>query len=304
MRTLDILVAMRVFVKVVEFGSISAAARGLGMGQSTLSERLERLERHLGLPLLFRHARTLTCTDDGHIFYERSKRAIDLIEVALGVGRERHNVRGIFKLAAPQAFGEIVLPGIMVDIRKQYPDLCVELVLEDAVVDPATAGVDLSLRLGQPGVLPPDADYLGHLQRMLVASPAYLAQHGPISEPSELADHPFIRAHGIYNARFIELIGDDHTMVKVPINAVFSVNHWRPAREQLIAGFGIGILQRRVCVEAISDGRLQQILPEYNVSGLDLYAILPVARPIPPRTRAILRVIKECLPRHLAQARP
>ncbi|ABB05610.1 LysR family transcriptional regulator [Burkholderia lata] len=303
MRILDILTAMRAFVRVVECGSISDAAHGLGMGQSTVSERLDRLERHLGLPLLFRHARTLTCTDDGQIFYERSKRAIALIEIAMGVSREQHDVRGIFKLAAPHAFGEIVLAGIMVDIRKRYPELSVELVLEDAVIDPATAGVDLSLRLGQPGVAAQDSYYLGHVHRTLVASPVYLAKHAPISEPSELADHPFIRARGIYNARDIELIAADSAMVKVRVNVAFSVNHWRPAREHLIAGFGIGILQRRVCAEAIADGRLQQILPEYNVSGLDLHAVLPVARPLPPKTRAILSIIEECLPGQLAQAR-
>ncbi|EDT05921.1 LysR family transcriptional regulator [Burkholderia ambifaria] len=304
MRNLDILTAMRVFVRVVECGSISEAARGLGMGQSTVSERLDRLERHLGLPLLFRHARRLACTDDGQVFYERSKTAIELTEIALGVGRERHDVRGIFKLAAPQAFGEIVLPGIVVEIRKQYPELSVELFLEDAVVDPATAGVDLSLRLERPGGAPPDSYYLGHVHRTLVASPAYLGQHAPISEPSALTDHPFIRARGIYNARAIELIGADSAMVQVPINVAFSVNHWRPAREQLIAGFGIGILEPRVCAEAIADGRLQRILPEYNVPGLDLYAVLPVARPTPPKTRAILSIIEECLPRQLEQARP
>ena len=303
MRTLDLLTAMRVFVRVVECNSISDAARVLGMGQSTVSERLDRLERHLGLPLLFRHARTLACTDDGQIFYERSKKAIELIDVALGVGRDRHDGRGIFKLATTQAFGEIVFPGIMVEIRKQFPELNVELLLDDMVTDPVSVGVDLSIRLDRAGAAAPDSYYLTHVHRTLVASPAYLARHAPINEPAALAHHPFIRARSIYNARAIELISQDATITEIPINATFTVNHWRPAYEQLIAGFGIGILQRRVCAEALADGRLQQVLPEYTVPGLDLYAALPATRPIPPKTRAILDIIEKCLPRQLEQGR-
>ncbi|WP_321930364.1 LysR family transcriptional regulator [Burkholderia cenocepacia] len=302
MRNLEILTAMRIFVKVVECGNISEAARDIGMGQSTLSERLDRLELHLGLPLLFRHARRLACTGDGQIFYERSKLAIESIEAALSVVHARRDVRGTFKLAAPQAFGELVLPGIMMEIRRRHPELSVELFLEDTVEDPGFAGVDLSLRLKRVGAAPPDSFFLGHVHRTLVASPTYLAQHAPISEPSALVNHAFVRARSCYGSQDIELISEDAMIVYVPINSAFSVNHWRPAREQLIAGLGIGILEQSVCAEALADGRLQQILPKYNVPGLDLYAVLPTTGPMSPKTREILSIIEEYLPKQLAQA--
>ncbi|EDT01285.1 transcriptional regulator, LysR family [Burkholderia ambifaria IOP40-10] len=303
MRNLDLYAAMRIFVRVVETGSISTAARDLGMGQSTVSERIDRLESHLGLKLLFRNARALSCTTDGEVFYANCKKALESMETAFSIGKCHREVRGTIRIGAPQALGEIVLPPVLTDIRNRFPDLNIELLLNDKVIDPATAGVDLSLRLmpQQDDVRYPN--FIGIAPHVLVASPRYLGQFPEITKPEMLADHPFLWVCGVYNSRQLNLIRADETRVSVPLNITLTVNHWRPAREQLIEGFGFSVLQQRVCLDAIADGRLREILPSYRVPRLVLHVVFPGTGAVPPKTKAVYAVLKENLPELLLHTR-
>ncbi|EDT05922.1 LysR family transcriptional regulator [Burkholderia ambifaria] len=300
MATLDIVSAMRIFVRVIERGSISVAARDLDMGQSTVSERINRLEEYLGIPLLYRHARTLTRTSEGEAFYSSSKAALDAVDDALAVAQEHREVRGTFRIGAPQGLGEIILPPVLLEIKAQYPGLYIDLDLNDSIVDPVTAGVDISLRLGRPAEGRGAKYRIGHVRRKLVAAPSYLAHYPEIEDPHELSQHRFIRVRGVYGDRLLELEDSGGEPVFIGLDLGITVSHWRAARELLLGGGGIGVLQLPACLDALNDGRLEQILPEYTVPGFDLHVILPVTRPIPAKTRAILQILEEQLPARLA----
>jgi len=163
---MDLLVAMRVYVRVVERGSMSAAARDLSMGQPAVSERIDRLEQYLGTRLLLRNTRRLSVTDAGAAFYERSKQVLESADDALSVVNGDQSLRGTLRIAAPHGIGEVILPAIILRMRKHYPLLKIELILNDRIVDPVTEGVDLSLRLGDLGEGSFIARKRGHVGRV------------------------------------------------------------------------------------------------------------------------------------------
>ena len=148
---MDYLAAMRVFVRVVERGSMSAAARDLGIGQPAVSERIERLEAELNVRLLRRNTRAVSATDAGAAFYERAKLAIEAAGDALSAAKEGFALRGAVRIAAPHGVGEMLLSPVVLLLREHHPELRVDLILNDRVVDPVTEGVEMSIRLGNLG---------------------------------------------------------------------------------------------------------------------------------------------------------
>jgi DNA-binding transcriptional LysR family regulator len=299
---MDLLAAMRIFVRVVERGNLSRAAKDLGLGQPTVSDRVDRLERFLGVKLLLRNTRAVSCTDEGILFYQRSKIVLDAADEARAVVTLGNNiVRGRIRIAAPHGFGEVVLPEILAVIREQNPQLHIDLVLNDEITDPVTEGVDISLRLGQIGDGNFVARRLGYVRRVLVASPLYIEKHGLPEEPTDIVGHPFIRVTGLFNDGQLRLMSSSKSVRPTPINVVISTSHWRPVYELLLNGAGIGVLQEHVCIDALESGRLVRLLPEYTVPGFDLHALLPVTRPVPSKTQVVMKIIEEYLPKVMAR---
>ncbi|WDD92485.1 LysR family transcriptional regulator [Burkholderia sp. FERM BP-3421] len=294
---MDLLSAMRIFVRVVERGSMSAAARDLGIGQPAVSERIEKLEQHLGARLLRRSTRAVSCTDAGARFYERSRIVLAAAQDAQdAVARDQRAVRGTLRLAAPQGLGEVVLPALLARLRERHPALDVDLVLNDRVVDPVTEGVDLSLRLGEPGVGNVVARRLGEVRRVLVASPAYLEHHDAPTTPQALIAHPFARVAGLFGDQHLPLVDASGKLVQARLTVAWNASHWRPVHEWILAGAAIGVLQAPVCAAALAAGTLVPLLPGYTVPGFALHALYPAARPIPAKTRAALALLESHLP--------
>jgi DNA-binding transcriptional LysR family regulator len=293
---MDLLVAMRVYVRVVERGSMSAAARDLGMGQPAVSERIDRLEQYIGARLLLRNTRKLSVTDVGAAFYERSKQVLENADDALTVANGDQSLRGTLRIAAPHGVGEMILPSILLEMRKRHPLLKIDLILNDRIVDPVTEGVDLSLRLGDLGEGSFIARKLGHVRRVLVASPAYLNEHGTPMTPDALATHPFLRVSGLFNSGRLPLIDPNGQTELAAVDIALSTSHWRPLHRLLLDGAGIGVLQEPVCAEDLAGGRLIRLLPGFIVPSFDLNALYPAIRPLPPRIRAVLSLLEEQLP--------
>ncbi|WP_153139102.1 LysR family transcriptional regulator [Paraburkholderia agricolaris] len=292
---MDLLAAMRIYVRVVERGNMSRAARDLGIGQPAVSERIERLEQHLGVKLLRRSTRVVSCTDEGNLFYERSKQVIDAADDACAaVSQDDRTLRGLLRIAAPQGLGEVVLPRILLGIREQHPQLNIDLILNDHIVDPITEGVDISLRLGELSAGNFIARPLGHVRRVLVAAPSYLERYGVPDHPNDLVAHSFIRVMNLFGDGMLRLLDERESLVAAPVTATISLSHWRPVYELLIAGGGIGVLQEPMCAQAMERGDLIRLLPQYTVPGFDLNALL--ARPIPSRVRAIMTILEKALP--------
>ncbi|RKE38497.1 LysR family transcriptional regulator [Paraburkholderia sp. BL23I1N1] len=292
---MNLLEAMRIYVRVVERESISGAARDLNIGQPAVSERIERLEKYLGCRLLFRSARAFNCTPEGVTFYERSKRILHAVEQAVSeVSNDGQELRGTVRIAAPHCFGETIVPEALTLVRATYPQLDLELVLNDRIVDLVTEGVDISFRLGQLGEGAFIARQLGQVGRLLVAAPGYLSQHGPITEPSDLVKHPFIRLQGMFGTDQLPLKHIAKVVESTPIRTAIRTSHWRPMYEMILSGAGIGVLEEPACVDALVEGKLVRILPEFEVLPFDLNVLIQAQRPVPPRVRMMVAMLRKC----------
>ncbi|AIO37047.1 LysR family transcriptional regulator [Burkholderia cenocepacia] len=294
---MDLLATMRIYVRVVERGTMSGAARDLDMGQPAVSERIDKLEKFLGTRLLMRSARTLTCTEEGRVFYERSKELLDAAADSIAsVSKAEHTLSGTIRLASPQCFGEVVIPQALMHIRTLYPQLRIDLVLNDNIVDPVTEGVDISIRLGQLGDGGFVAHPIGHVGRVLVAAPSYLDRYGPIETTADLVKHPFIRVKGVFANEQLPLQNADGTLEHARIQTVMTTSHWRPMFDTIMAGGGIGVVQQPACANALAQGRLVELLPAYTIPDFALNALVQAHRPLPPRVRAIVDLLKKELP--------
>ena len=133
--------------------------------------------------------------------------------------------------------------------------------------------------------------------RVLVASPAYLERHGAPREPADIVAHPFVRVAGLFTDARLMLRDGANASHSAPIDVAISASHWRPVYELLLGAAGIGVLQEPVCADALASGALVRLLPGYTVPGFDLHALLPVTRPVPSKTRAVLAILEAHLPR-------
>jgi DNA-binding transcriptional LysR family regulator len=291
---MDMLSAMRIFIRVVERGSLSAAARDLGLGQPTVSERVEKLEKHLSARLLYRTTRSVQATDAGARFYDYAKRAIEAAEEAeAAVASAETSLTGTFRIAAPHGLGEMTLPRLLIEFQKLHPALAIDVTLNDRFVDPMTEGVDLSIRIGEIGSGNFIARRLGTMRRLMLAAPGYIERHGQPREPAELAAHPFIRVAGFAADERLQLIGSDGVTVEAPIRTAWRVNHWRPLMEAVLAERGIGALFAAVCGREIAEGRLVPVLPSHEFRRVEVHAIYPPGPRPAARTKAFLALLAE-----------
>lgn len=292
---MDLLVAIRIYVRVVERGSMSAAARDLGIGQPAVSDRIQRLERHLNTKLLIRNTRKISMTEIGDAFYVRSKRVLESADEAWAcvvddIGRP---LTGSLRIAAPHGLGEVALIQPLQRLREDHPQLEIDLIFNDAIIDPVTEGVDLSLRVGPTGQGSYVARRLGSVNRIIVASPSYLSRRAAPVAAEDLGAHPFIQVATQFCDGPLSLISPARSMVRPSINVAWRTSHWRAGLALLLDGCGIGVLQEPMCTHAIAEGKLVRLLPEYTLPEFDVHALYPTIRPLPRKIRAILGLLDE-----------
>lgn len=288
---------MRIYVRAVERSSISSAARDLNIGQPAASERIERLEKYLGCRLLLRNARTFKCTPEGEIFYERSKKILAAAEQAIAeVSNDGHILKGAIRIGAPHCFGEVILPEALRLVREAYPQLNIDLALNDRVVDLVTEGIDISFRQGQVSEGAFFAFRLGQVERVLVASPHYLSRHEPIADPSDLIQHPFIRLKGLFGSDQLPLVDASTMQESVATRTAITTNHWKAMYRMITEGLGIGVVESFACVDALASGRLVELLPHYGVPAQELHVLTRAQRPVPARVRMVVNILKQCVP--------
>src|SRR5688572_1388858 len=199
---------MRSFVRVAERGSLSAVARELGVGQSTITRHLRELEDAVGVPLLSRTTRRVTLTDEGSRYYANSVQILRLVEQA---GDEVRTTRGApagtIRISCTAAFGVLHVTRLVFAFQDRYPDIGIDLSLTDERVDLVREGVDIALRLGPLSDSSMKLRALGHSRRMLVAAPDYLAVRGRPVAPQDLAGHEGIRMSNIAGSDMLVLHG-------------------------------------------------------------------------------------------------
>lgn len=291
---MDRLRAMGALVRVAELGSLSAAARSLSTTQPTVSKLISALEDVLDVRLIERGAARVVLTDEGQRFVEDARRLLEDYEDSVSnLGARMREPRGLVRIAAPVALGELKLNALMWCSLQQYPELQIELALEDRFVDPVEERFDLTVRIG--GVPPADlvARELAKWPRYIVASPDYIARHGSPKVLEDLTRHQFLR--------YPNWTGDEVTLsssqgsAKLPVTTRYSINHAVALLDAVREGAGIAFQPCWMVNELIARKELVRLLPAWSGPEQIVYLMYPRQR----RQAMRVQVMKDLLIREI-----
>ena len=294
---------MQTFVRIVEAGSLSAAATQLGTTQPTISRRLQTLERSLGLPLLQRTTHTMRLTVDGERCYERAKELLSnwaAFESELrGAGE---SPEGILRVVVPHAFGQDRLVKPLARYLSAYPGMSVEWLLHDdrAVQDYIAAGIDCAIQVGEitdPGLV---AIRLSEVPRIVVGSPLVLGAGVPPIGPADLAQLPWLALRTFYRNEISLTHVESGKTRRVAINPRVSTDSLYALRSAALLGLGVCVSSEWVLADDLASGRLLHLAPQWRASPLPVSLVYPYARFYPARLRRFVEIMREAMPSVMA----
>lgn len=291
---MELLDEMVVFARVVDSGGFTAAARALGLTNSAVSRSVARLEAQLGARLLNRTTRSVSLTELGAEVYPGCARVAQTArEVQALAGRYALAPQGRVRVSAPTVFGETWLAPLLPAFLARWPQVQVDLMLIDRLVDLADEGYDLALRITRPGAVAPGlvARPLGEVRYLMVAAPAYLRRHGMPAEPSQLADHTFIwLGYPPFEDRLE--FQRDGSGGPIQVRGPLRVNNSRAILVAVEAGLGIGIVPDFAAAAGLRARRLKAVLPRWPLAGAYeprvLHAVYTPTRHLPPKVRVLI----------------
>lgn len=285
---------MRTFVRVAERGSLSAVARELGVGQSTITRHLRELKEAVGVPLLSRTTRRVTMTEEGSRYHADSVHILRLVEQAGDEARgTRGAAAGTIRISCTATFGVLHLSRLIFAFQDRYPDIGVDLSLTDERVDLVREGVDIALRLGPLTDSSTKLRVLGQSRRLLVAAPDYLAARGRPSVPKDLSDHEGIRMSNVAGSDMLVLRGPRGERHAIPFAGRFRIDHGLAAREALVAGRGIAPAHRWLVDDLVAAGRLEAILTDCSLPSVQLSMLIVPERAGTARVRLLIDFLAE-----------
>lgn len=285
---MDKLDAMQAFTKVVALGGYAAAARQLGRTRSAISKAVMELERRLGVRLLDRTTRKVRPTEAGLAYYERCTAVLAAIaETEIQIAGLHEAPAGVLRINGPMSFGTAYLAGAVADFLSRYPDLKVELLLNDRFIDPLEEGVDVTVRIGELADSSLVARRLAATRRLLLASPDYLARHGTPQEPDDLIRHRCL-VYGQVAARQRWQLTRDGAKISVPIASALCANNGEVLREAACKGLGIALLPTVIAGDAIKAGRLVVVLEAHSPPPLPIHALYAANRLLAAKTRLFI----------------
>ncbi|RTE88773.1 LysR family transcriptional regulator [Bradyrhizobium sp. LVM 105] len=289
---------MRSFVRVAERGNLSAVARELGMGQSSVTRHIRELEHAVGVPLLTRTTRSVTMTEEGRRYYADCVQILRLVERA---GDEARSTRGapagMVRISCTAAFGVLHVSRLVFAFQDRYPDVSVDLSLTDERIDLVREGVDVALRLGPLAASSMKRRSLGQSRRVLVAAPGYLAERGRPARPQELAHHQGIRMSNIAGSDVLVLQGRRGGRHEVPFAGRLRVDHGLAAREALSAGRGIAPTHLWLVDDLLATGKLERVLADYSPPPVPLNMLIVPERSGVARVRLLVDFLAETIAR-------
>jgi DNA-binding transcriptional LysR family regulator len=282
---------LQVFARVVQAGSFTTAARGLKMPKSTVSRKVSDLEARLGAQLLQRTTRKLRLTDVGRAYYAHCARIVAEAEQAeLAVTHMQAAPHGLLRVTIPLNFS--FLGPIAAEFLERYPEVQLEVVGTDRRVDLVAEGFDLAVRAGRLTDSTLVARRLGSIDRVVVASPAYLEARGAPRSPGELEEHDCLLFGGGREGSVWALQSGSRT-VEVPVRSRLVVNDYDMLHEAALAGSGVALLGTFGCASDLSAGRLQRLLPDWSSPGTPVHAVYPSTRHRSPTVTAFVDLLRE-----------
>ncbi|MEE8271095.1 MAG: LysR family transcriptional regulator, partial [Alphaproteobacteria bacterium] len=254
---MDSVSGMIIFARVVEANSFTVAARRLGLSKSAVSKQIARLEDRLGARLLNRTTRRISPTEVGAAFYERCARvAAEVEEAELAVTRLQAEPRGVLRVNAPMSFGMAHLAPAIAAFMERYPDVRIDLTLNDRVVDLIDEGFDVAVRIGHLADSSLVARRLAPSRLVLCAAPSYVERRGAPATPDDLVNHDCMVYSIVATGEQWTFVGRDGAHHTVRVAARLRVNNGDEMRDIAAAGLGLTILPTFIAADHITNGRL------------------------------------------------
>lgn len=298
----DRLALMQTFVRIVEAGSLSAAAAQLGTTQPTVSRRLRALERAFGLRLLHRSTHAMKLTEDGERCFAQAKELLanwEAFEADLrGAGQEP---AGTLRVVAPHALGQDLLVEPLAEFLRECPRVTVEWLLHDRRPDFIAEAVDCAIQVGEVNDPLLVAIKLSEIPRIAVAAPALLAGRPPIGHASELAALPWLALRTFYRTELQLVHATTGEACRVPIRPCLSTDSLYALRSAAVLGVGAGLGSAWLLAPEIAAGRLVQLAPQWRAAPLPVYLVYPYASFYPARLRRFVDAMRHALPSAVAQ---
>lgn len=284
---MDLAIALRAFVRTVERGSVTAAARDLAVSQPAVTKHLRNLERHVGARLLERSSRMVRPTAQGQALYEASRSGLAMIDSALeGVRRDMGAIEGLLRVHAPSCLGNKHLHPIVMAFQASYPAVRIDLVLENRTIDLVYENFDLAVRYGRLEGQDLIMRRLGWIRRILVASPAFIEKVGPIETLERLAELEVVTTPAVLSPRDILTLRRQGQTFEVQVRPILRTNSAEVVARTLLDGQAAGPVQHLLISEDLAAGKLVHILPDYEVRPTEAFLTYPSVRFMRPAVRA------------------
>jgi DNA-binding transcriptional LysR family regulator len=281
--------AWAMFAAVVEHRSFTDAAKALSVSKATVSKAVTRLEQHLDTSLFSRTSRRLALTESGRRLADHAARIMAEGQAAEEAARdETDDLMGTVRLGAPMTFGLIRIAPLVAEFVKLHPGVDVDLHLSDARIDIVEMGLDATLRIADMPDSSLRARRLADVQIHIVASPAYLAERGRPTHPSDLGSHDCLCYANVATPDIWRFAGPGQQTVAVQVRPRITVNSGEAMLPALASGVGIAMLPDFIVGEAMARGELEEILIDWRPAPMGLHLVTPPSRLRPARVEALL----------------
>lgn len=291
--------ALPIFVTVVECGSFSAAGQKLGLSKSAISKRITQLEQHLGIQLLQRTTRSLSLTDAGARYFEYIRPAVQLTQEGLDAICElQQTPKGNLRISVPMVFGRLYIAPLIAEFLKCYPDIQLQMQMDDKTTDLIAGGFDLAIRIGEL----PDSSLIARkiapCLSVICASPAYLAQHGSPLTPCGLTQHNCL-FYSYFQDGVEWSFHNPDGVQRVQPKGNYQVNNSDAIHQACLDGLGIANLPRFIVESDLQAGRLQALLTDFPLPEHGIYAVYPQRKYLPTKVTVLIEFLMEFLAKQL-----
>lgn len=284
-----------IFVKVIEQGSFTSAARALRVPKATVSRKVRELEERLGTRLINRTTRRLALTEAGTVYYEHSRRVAEDLDVAEdAVHQLEGEPRGWLRITAPYAFGVAILAPMMLDFRARYPDIHLDMVLSNERLDLVADEIDVAIRFGDLADSSMVARRLATYPSRVYASESYLARHGEPLDPHDLQNHlALVHANQRHGRRYVWSLTKGTSEVEFEVHPVVVANDPWPLLSMLSGGQGLMLATPAMVMCCEKATATRPILNQWAGPDVSLNALFLGGRPLSPKVRAFVDFVAE-----------
>jgi DNA-binding transcriptional LysR family regulator len=290
---MDRLLAMEMFVRVVETGSFSKAAREFNTTQPTVTKQVAATETRLKARLLNRNTRGVSLTETGALYYEKCKAIVrDADEAESIVKLRQSQAQGLLRIGTSTAFGRRIVVPLALEFMARHPQVQVDLSFEDRYVDLVAQGIDVAIRMGKLADSSLGARFLGMNPWVMVAAPDYLRKHGAPKKAQDLSAHVAL----IYSS----VVGDDvwhmHTpkgeAVTVPVSGRLRSNNVSAVLAAARAGLGIALMPRYVATDSLRSGQVVEVLVDHALAEQEIHAVFPSPKLVPGKVSSFVAFLQ------------